>query len=149
MTANEKFVTGKFVVNLGEIGDRRITTITFLFATNSRPRRSNRLGASSALPHSNFEESPTGPSGRTRLNPWWCAMCTDESLSWWDRDVDSEGKPIRADVRSAARDLWDYACEQARTFLGDASEAPELMETVPTKASIKGTYQESTGVAFK
>jgi DNA-directed RNA polymerase specialized sigma24 family protein len=56
-------------------------------------------------------------------------MCTDESLSWWDRDVDSEGKPIRADVRSAARDLWDYACEQARTFLGDASEAPELMET--------------------
>ena len=76
-------------------------------------------------------------------------MCTDESLSWWDRDVDSEGKPIRADVRSAARDLWDYACEQARMFLGDASEAPELMETVPTKASIKGTYQESTGVAFK
>jgi DNA-directed RNA polymerase specialized sigma24 family protein len=56
-------------------------------------------------------------------------MCTDESLSWWDRDVDSEGNPIRADVRSAARDLWDYACEQARTFLGDASEAPELMET--------------------
>ena len=56
-------------------------------------------------------------------------MCTDEGLSWWDRDVDSEGKPIRADVRSAARDLWDYACEQARTFLGDASEAPELMET--------------------
>jgi DNA-directed RNA polymerase specialized sigma24 family protein len=56
-------------------------------------------------------------------------MCTDESLSWWDRDADSEGKPIRSDVRSAARDLWEYACEQARTFLGDASEAPELMET--------------------
>jgi len=56
-------------------------------------------------------------------------MCTDEGLSWWDRDVDSEGNPIRADVRSAGRNLWEHACEQAHTFLGDASEAPELMET--------------------
>ena len=56
-------------------------------------------------------------------------MCTGEKLSWWDQDLDPAGNPIRADVRSAARDLWDYACEQARTFLGDASEAPELMET--------------------
>ena len=56
-------------------------------------------------------------------------MCTDEGLSWWDRDVDSEGNPIRADVRSAGRNLWEHAREQAHTFLGDASEAPELMET--------------------
>jgi DNA-directed RNA polymerase specialized sigma24 family protein len=56
-------------------------------------------------------------------------MGTGENLSWWDRDCDSAGTLIRADVRSAARELWHYACRQARAFLGDASEAPELMET--------------------
>ena len=55
-------------------------------------------------------------------------MGTGATPSWWDRDFDSAGTPIRADVRFAARDLWDYACQQARTLLGDVSEAPELME---------------------
>jgi DNA-directed RNA polymerase specialized sigma24 family protein len=55
-------------------------------------------------------------------------MGTGESLSWWDRDFDSSGTPIREDVRSAARDLWGHACQQARTFLGDVSDAPALME---------------------
>jgi DNA-directed RNA polymerase specialized sigma24 family protein len=55
-------------------------------------------------------------------------MGTGATPSWWDRDLDSAGNPIRADVRSAARELWDYACQKARTFLGDDSEAPELME---------------------
>jgi hypothetical protein len=55
-------------------------------------------------------------------------MRTGETLSWWDRDLDPAGKPIRPDVRSAARDLWSYACQQTRVFMGDPSEAPGLME---------------------
>ena len=55
-------------------------------------------------------------------------MCTGETLSWWDRDLDPAGQPIRPDVRSAARELWSYACQQTRVFLGDPSEAPGLME---------------------
>ena len=55
-------------------------------------------------------------------------MCADDTPLWWDREFDSAGTPIRADVRSAARDLWDYACQQARVFLGDVAEAPELMD---------------------
>ena len=55
-------------------------------------------------------------------------MGIGESLSWWDREFDSSGLPLRADVRSAARDLWENACHQARAFLGDISEAPDLME---------------------
>jgi hypothetical protein len=56
-------------------------------------------------------------------------MHTGETLSWWDRDCDPAGHPIRADVRCAARELWDQACQQTRVFLGDPSEAPGLMET--------------------
>ena len=55
-------------------------------------------------------------------------MHTDEILPWWDRDMDPTGNPIRSDVRSAARELWSYACQQTRVFLGDPSEAPGLME---------------------
>jgi DNA-directed RNA polymerase specialized sigma24 family protein len=55
-------------------------------------------------------------------------MCTGQSPLWWDREFDSSGTPIRADVRSAAHGLWDYACQQARTFLGDVADTPGLME---------------------
>lgn len=55
-------------------------------------------------------------------------MCIGETLSWWDRDLDPAGNPIRADVRSAARELWSQACQQTRSFLGDLSDAPGLME---------------------
>lgn len=47
---------------------------------------------------------------------------------WWDREFDSSGRPIRADVRTAAQEVWPGACRQARSLLGDVSEAAELME---------------------
>lgn len=62
-------------------------------------------------------------------------MCTGETLSWWDRDLDLAGRPIRPDVRSAARELWSYACQQTRVFLGDPSEAPGLMEASVVQVS--------------
>ena len=47
---------------------------------------------------------------------------------WWDRDVDDQGKPIRADVRQAAQELWPQAVGRVRRALSDAYEAAELME---------------------
>ena len=47
---------------------------------------------------------------------------------WWDRDCDSSGRQIRADVRAAAHEIWPNACRQARSLLGDVSDAAELME---------------------
>ena len=47
---------------------------------------------------------------------------------WWDKEVDAAGRPIRLDVRTAAHQIWDAARRQAQHLLGDASEAPELME---------------------
>lgn len=55
-------------------------------------------------------------------------MCTGHSPLWWDRDCDSSGTPIRADVRSAAHGIWDYARQETRTILGDVSDTPGLME---------------------
>ena len=56
-----------------------------------------------------------------------CRMCASGVL-WWDREFDHDGKTIRMDVRAAARQLWDSACQQTTAYLGDASEAPGLME---------------------
>jgi hypothetical protein len=45
-----------------------------------------------------------------------------------DRELDPTGKPIRLDVRSAAREVWNDACNQTRALLGEACEAAGLME---------------------
>jgi DNA-directed RNA polymerase specialized sigma24 family protein len=47
---------------------------------------------------------------------------------WWDRELDSSGRQIRADVRAAAHEIWPNACRQARSLLGDVGDAAELME---------------------
>jgi DNA-directed RNA polymerase specialized sigma24 family protein len=48
--------------------------------------------------------------------------------AWWDQELDPTGKPIRLDVRSAAREVWNDACTQARALLGEPCEAAGLME---------------------
>src|SRR5947207_12558704 len=48
---------------------------------------------------------------------------------WWDRDCDSSGKPIRVDVRVAAHEIWDDACQRTRIWLGEPCEAADLMES--------------------
>ncbi|MFL6387095.1 MAG: hypothetical protein ACJ71U_06365 [Terriglobales bacterium] len=47
---------------------------------------------------------------------------------WWDREFDLTGKQIRLDVRSAAREVWNDACNQTRILLGEPCEAAGLME---------------------
>ena len=61
---------------------------------------------------------------------------------WWDRDCDSASRPIRPDVRAAAHQIWDSACRRVRSLLGDASEAPELMENAVAQVS---RYLDRTG----
>jgi DNA-directed RNA polymerase specialized sigma24 family protein len=55
---------------------------------------------------------------------------------WWDRDVDNEsGHLLRADVRAAAHRVWKSVCAQARRILGDATDAPELLESAVKSVS--------------
>src|ERR1700690_2448674 len=48
---------------------------------------------------------------------------------WWDRDVDESGQLLRVDVRESAHKIWTSVCAQARHILGDATDAPELLES--------------------
>lgn len=54
---------------------------------------------------------------------------------WWDRNVDESGRLLRADVRESAHKIWKLAYEKTRRTLGDASDAPELLEQAVTSIS--------------
>jgi hypothetical protein len=56
-------------------------------------------------------------------------------LLYWDRQTDCSGRPIRADVRDAARQVWDDACQKTRASLGETCEAAGLMERTVTQVS--------------
>lgn len=47
--------------------------------------------------------------------------------SWWDRDFDYTGRPIRTDVRTAAHEVWNYACGRVQALLGDTTDAASMM----------------------
>jgi hypothetical protein len=49
-------------------------------------------------------------------------------FSWWDRELDHTGRLIRADVRTAAHEIWGQACDRVQALLGDTSDAAGLME---------------------
>jgi hypothetical protein len=54
---------------------------------------------------------------------------------WWDRDFDDKGRPIRADVRVGAREVWPKAHRRARYTLADADDAATLMDSAVSQAS--------------
>ena len=47
---------------------------------------------------------------------------------WWDREVDRKGRQIRADVRSAAHEVWEEACRRTQSLLVDPAQAADVME---------------------
>ena len=49
-------------------------------------------------------------------------------LTWWDREIDDAGRPIRPDVRSSAQEIWNEACRRTQAVLADNAAAAELME---------------------
>jgi hypothetical protein len=53
---------------------------------------------------------------------------SDRGPLWWDRELDPTGRPIRLDVRFAACEVWNDACNQTRALLGESCEAAGLME---------------------
>jgi DNA-directed RNA polymerase specialized sigma24 family protein len=68
--------------------------------------------------------------------------CAGRILVWWDRDFDDGGRPIRPDVRAAARELWEPACRQTIAVLDDDGPAAELMESAVAQVS---RYLDRTG----
>lgn len=61
--------------------------------------------------------------------------CAGRTLAWWDRDVDTNGRPIRRDVRVAGRELWEQACQQTIAVVADPGPAAELMEKAVAQVS--------------
>lgn len=61
--------------------------------------------------------------------------CAGRTLVWWDRDIDQAGRPIRADVRVAAHEIWHQACQRTQALLDDHGPAAELMETSVAEVS--------------
>lgn len=57
------------------------------------------------------------------------------ALSWWDRDLDRAGRPIRPDVRLAGHQIWEQACQRTRVLLADCGPAAELMENTVAQVS--------------
>ena len=56
-----------------------------------------------------------------------CNMGKPEKIpSWRDRQTDHFGRPIRADVRSAAHEVWAEACRRTGALLSDRGQAPHL-----------------------
>ncbi len=62
-------------------------------------------------------------------------MCVYKQPVWWDQESDGEGRFIRADVRNAAREIWDNACCLVKSLLGDTAEAAEIMEACVARIS--------------
>jgi hypothetical protein len=54
---------------------------------------------------------------------------------WWDRESDSSGRQIRADVRAAAHEIWPSACRHTQALLHDTGDAAELMEKAVAQVS--------------
>src|SRR5450631_429639 len=59
----------------------------------------------------------------------------ERMFSWWDREIDSAGRPIRADVRLAAHEIWEGACHRTQAVLADHTHAADLMESSVTQVS--------------
>jgi len=70
---------------------------------------------------------------------------SSKSPIWWDQELDPTGKPIRLDVRSAAREVWNDACTKTRALLGEPCEAAGLMERSVVQIS---RYLNRRGVAI-
>lgn len=59
----------------------------------------------------------------------------ERAFAWWDREIDSAGRPIRADVRLAAHEIWEGACHRTQAVLADHTHAADLMESSVTQVS--------------
>jgi DNA-directed RNA polymerase specialized sigma24 family protein len=54
---------------------------------------------------------------------------------WWDREVDSTGRLIRADVRQAGHEIWQQVRRVVRRKCGDEADAGWLIESAVERIS--------------
>lgn len=67
-----------------------------------------------------------------------------QRATYWEHDIDSQGRVIREDVKQAARKMWKAMCSRARAVLGDDLEAPEILERCLGRVS---RYLDTRGAA--
>lgn len=67
-----------------------------------------------------------------------------QRATYWELDIDSQGRVIREDVKQAARTMWKAMCSRARAVLGDDLEAPEIVERCLGRVS---RYLDTRGAA--
>jgi DNA-directed RNA polymerase specialized sigma24 family protein len=60
---------------------------------------------------------------------------SEKTVLWWDRELDSAGRPIRADVRLAAHEIWEEARRRTQAILADHAQTADLMESSVTQVS--------------
>jgi DNA-directed RNA polymerase specialized sigma24 family protein len=66
------------------------------------------------------------------------------SPPWWDRERDQQGRPLREDVRKAARNVWPYLSYLGKQALSDfESDGPPLMEKIIEEVS---AYLDAKGI---
>src|SRR5260370_31574587 len=63
------------------------------------------------------------------------AILPEKGPLWWNRDSDRMDRPIRADAREAAHEIWEHARSRARAVLGDDTDAAEMMEASVDRVS--------------
>lgn len=66
-----------------------------------------------------------------------------QRATYWENGIDSLGRPIREDVRQAAKTMWKAMCSRTRAVLGDDFEAAEILERCGGRVS---RYLDRRGV---
>lgn len=64
-------------------------------------------------------------------------MSKPQENPFWNREIDRNGRAIRADVRCAAQLVWQKALQMTESILGDAAEAAEILESCVARVSRK------------
>ena len=57
--------------------------------------------------------------------------------------MDAKGRQLRSDLRPAAHEIWDWACNTTQSRLGDNTAAAELMDLAIAQAS---AYLDKNGI---
>jgi DNA-directed RNA polymerase specialized sigma24 family protein len=72
------------------------------------------------------------------------ALSPRPPIVYWNRELDTSGRPIDHAIRSAADTIWGAAVDIADAALGDPSITPEVMDVAVERAAI---YVTERGIA--
>jgi hypothetical protein len=76
-----------------------------------------------------FSPLATLPDASKGMSPKELAFhMAGQGALFWDREIDQQGRVIRADVREAGRRIWERALRLSSSILGDTADAAEILE---------------------